>query len=189
VRAVLVEVPERMLAERRRLGHDRFDEMWEGELHMVPPPSGERQRFGSRLLVTLAPVAEASGLLVTYETGLFDPGVAGSDSYRQPDLAVYDPAVASERGVEGAARLVVEIRSPGDETFEKIPFYSRVGVAEMVVVDRDTKDVRRWSASGGSGLAEVADEDGWHVLDALDVALRGVDGRLMVRVAGEVAQV
>lgn len=37
----MLEVPEGLLAERARLGHDRFDEMWEGVLHMVPPPRSE----------------------------------------------------------------------------------------------------------------------------------------------------
>lgn len=35
VRVVFLEAPEQLLAERRRLGFDGRDEMWEGELHMV----------------------------------------------------------------------------------------------------------------------------------------------------------
>jgi hypothetical protein len=40
-------VPESLLSERRKLGHDRFDEMLEGELHMLPPPNFEHQRLAS----------------------------------------------------------------------------------------------------------------------------------------------
>ncbi|MGI9120683.1 MAG: hypothetical protein ACR2G7_11290 [Acidimicrobiales bacterium] len=40
MRAVLLEAPQSLLEERRRLGLDIFDEMWEGVLHMVPPPGG-----------------------------------------------------------------------------------------------------------------------------------------------------
>ena len=47
MRGVLVEVPERMLAERRRLGLDGHDEMWDGVVHLVPPPDGRHQRLGS----------------------------------------------------------------------------------------------------------------------------------------------
>ncbi|HET9253937.1 MAG TPA: Uma2 family endonuclease [Pseudonocardiaceae bacterium] len=36
MRAVLLEVPESMLAERRRLGLDGRDEVWDSVLHMVP---------------------------------------------------------------------------------------------------------------------------------------------------------
>jgi len=36
----------------------------------------------------------------------------------------------------GGADLLVEITSPQDRTREKIPFYSRLGVAELLLVDR-----------------------------------------------------
>ena len=35
--------------------------------------------------------------------------------------------------------MVVEIRSPGDETMEKLPFYAQLGVPEVWIIDRDTK--------------------------------------------------
>jgi len=43
----MLEAPEELLAERRRKGHDRFDEVWEGVLHMLPPPSS-RLRAAAR---------------------------------------------------------------------------------------------------------------------------------------------
>jgi hypothetical protein len=48
MRAVVLEMDERALNERERLGLDRRDEMREGVLHLVPPPS-ERTK-GSRTL-------------------------------------------------------------------------------------------------------------------------------------------
>ena len=42
MKALLLEIPDtiqRWMDERARLGHDRMDEMWDGVLHMVPPPS------------------------------------------------------------------------------------------------------------------------------------------------------
>ena len=179
----MLDVPPRLLAERKRLGHDRFDEMWEGELHMVPPPSEEHQRIGTLLCAALVPIANQAGVHVRYETGLFDPSYPADESYRQPDLMVFDESVRSARGVEGAALLVIEIRSPGDETFEKQPFWERVGVAEVVVIERDDKSVRRWTRRGG-GLAEAERAaDGSHHLDALDVTLATRDGRLVVTTA------
>ena len=50
---------------------------------------------------------------------------------------------------------MIEIRSPGDETFEKQPFWERVGVAEVVVIDRDDKSVRRWARSAADVLVEA----------------------------------
>jgi hypothetical protein len=35
VRAVMLEVPQALLDERRAHGLDKSDEMWDGELHMV----------------------------------------------------------------------------------------------------------------------------------------------------------
>ena len=89
VRAVLVPpLDQQLLAERRRLGHDRFDEMWEGVLHMVPPPSSRHQGHETRLIVLLAPRVEARGLVLLAEAGLFDPAVPDGSSYRQPDVVV-----------------------------------------------------------------------------------------------------
>lgn len=184
VRAVMLDVPSRLLAERRRLGLDLFDEMWEGELHMGPPPSEEHQRIGGRLHAALLGAADTAGLHVRYETGVFDPANPADESYRTPDLVVFDEAARSTRGVEGRALLVVEIRSPGDETFDKLPFYERMGVAEMLVIDRDSKAVRRWLRTD-DGLAEVGpDSAGSHQLTALPVTLHAIDGRLVVGVSG-----
>lgn len=60
-RAVLLEVPQGLLEERRRKGLDVWDEVWDGVLHMVPPPSGVHQRFAFRLGVALDPLARAKG--------------------------------------------------------------------------------------------------------------------------------
>ena len=50
MRALHFEVSEGELQERHRPGIDRWDEMWEGELHMVPPPSlGVREVIGVHL--------------------------------------------------------------------------------------------------------------------------------------------
>ena len=104
VRAVMLDVPTRLLAERKRLGHDRFDEMWEGELHMVPPPSEEHQRIGSASVRLLVPLADDAGLHVRYETGLFDPSQPADESYRQPDLVVFDESVRSRAAASRARR-------------------------------------------------------------------------------------
>ncbi|MDQ2726674.1 MAG: Uma2 family endonuclease [Actinomycetota bacterium] len=76
------------------------------------------------------------------ETGLFDPGLPGHGSYRQPDVVVAGPERTSERGIEGRTELVVEIRFPGYETYA-IPFYERVGVAELLVIEVDLT-LRHW---------------------------------------------
>jgi Uma2 family endonuclease len=139
----MLEVDPHLLAERARLGLDGRDEMWDGELHMVPPASGTHQRFGTELIRVLSALADACGLLVSYETGLFRT----DDDYRVPDLAVYRPDQASERGAEGA-ELIVEIRSPGDESMAKVPWYLARGCREVLIVDRDTLAVELHGQDG-----------------------------------------
>ena len=151
MRAVLLEVPPHLLEERRRLGVDRWDEMWEGVLHMVPPPAERHQALGSRLVEVLGPLARRRGLKFAYEIGLF----AADDDYRVPDLAAYRPAQASARGLEGAAELVVELVSPGDESREKLPWYAAHGVVEVVLIDRDTLAVAVHRSVGGAPVRVV----------------------------------
>jgi Uma2 family endonuclease len=188
MRGVMLEVPSHLLEVRARTGADRFDEMWEGELHMVPPPDEEHQRIEWELSAALRGPAAEAGLLGRCEIGLFDPVVAEPTSYRQPNLALFTEAVRSRRGIEGAAALVIEIASPGDESEAKLAFYERVGVAEVVIVDRDTKAVRRWRREGG-GDALVEDPpapDGRVALDAVAVTFRQVGEQLEVTSAAGV---
>lgn len=180
----MLDVPDSLLAERRRLGHDRFDEMWEGELHLVPPPSGYHQRLALWLAGQWGPLAGNAGLEVILETGLFDPAVADFSSYRQPDIALYRPEYLSRRGIEGRAELVVEIRSPEDESYEKIPFYERVGVAELLIIETDYT-VNHWLRVDRRLVQELPDVDGWAQLRVLPMSLRGLDLHLTVRVDGE----
>ncbi|MHB8465192.1 MAG: hypothetical protein ACYDD7_10190, partial [Acidimicrobiales bacterium] len=80
MRVLMLEADERMLDERRRLDHDRFDEMWDGVLHMVPPPTEHHQHVGTRILIALDPYARAADLRMVFEGGVF----ARPDDYRQP---------------------------------------------------------------------------------------------------------
>jgi hypothetical protein len=110
-------IPQSMIVERRRLGLDHRDEMWEGVLHVNEPGNMDHQRTEARLVVVLHPLAEQLGLEAVPEAGVFDPDVAENRDFRTPDVLVVRPSTTSERGAEGAAELVIEIRSPGDESF------------------------------------------------------------------------
>jgi Uma2 family endonuclease len=174
VRVVFLEAPEHLLAERERLGLDGRDEMWEGELHMVPPPSFGHQRREARLLRALGPIADEAGLEVVAEAGLYQ----GSKSWRVPDLVVLRPEQATHRGVEGGAVLVVEIRSPGDETDTKVPFYARFGVEELLIIERDSASVTLLRPAYGEFRPVAADHDGW-MLSSLGVAFRQAEGSVL----------
>ncbi|MGH9065633.1 MAG: Uma2 family endonuclease [Acidimicrobiales bacterium] len=144
MRALMLEVDEALLERRRQWGADVWDEMWEGVLHMVPPPAGRHQDIGGQLLAALLPLARSRGLRLTYETGLYRT----DHDYRVPDLMAYERAAASRRGVDGAPVLVVEIRSPGDESDAKVPWYIEQGAREVLVVDRDTLALELYGPDG-----------------------------------------
>jgi Uma2 family endonuclease len=118
-----------LLEQRRTAGADRFDEMWDGVLHMIPPPSHAHELLLTRLLRLLGPVADEAGLELTGGVAI---GV-GPEDYRVPDFALHRPGAAQQW--HPTAALVGEIISPGDETWEKMPFYHAHGVEEVLVVD------------------------------------------------------
>ncbi len=178
----MLEVPEALLEERRARGADRWDEMWEGELHMVPPPSEGHQAIGAALLRLLAPVAEARGLVARYETGLFRPGV--DNDYKVPDQLYARPEFRSDRGFEGGASLVVEILSPDDETYRKLDWYASVGVGEVLVVDPDTRHVELF-ANAGDHMAPVDPV----VVECLGLRAQTVDGVLRLTWDGGTADI
>jgi Uma2 family endonuclease len=150
---------EQLLERRHRLDQDRRDEVWEGVLHMIPPPSHEHERIAMTLARLLGPLADAAGLELTGTVGI---GV--KDDYRVPDLAVHRPG--AEPQWHPTAALVVEIVSPGDKSWEKLGFYAAHQVDELLIVD-PTKRKVDWLALGheaygpadGSALIDLAAED------------------------------
>ena len=170
MRAVFVEVPEALIKERRAKGLDRFDELWEGVLHMVPPPSSWHQRFSSELFQIIAPIAKSKGLLPFFETGLYRPD-SGEPEWRVPDLTFTRPERISARGVEGGAELVVELLSEGDESREKLGFYEQLGVGEVLLIDPATREVELYVLRGGRLHLALPDEGGTVRLPLLGVTL------------------
>jgi Uma2 family endonuclease len=174
-------IHESFVEGRRALGQDRFDEVWDGVLYMVPPPTGRRAAAGMSLLRALLPIADSLGLDVFYGAGLFDPHVPGYEDYRVPDLAVFDRRHRSDRGIEGAAHLVIEILSPRDASREKLPFYARVGVREVWLVDPALPSVEvHVCAPDGTTLAQRADARGRIAAPALELEVEPTGPALRV---------
>lgn len=170
MRAVLVEVSDWMLEDRRLKGLDTFDEMWDGVLHMVPPPMDNHQRLELSLGAALLPLATARGLVASVETGLFRPGQTERD-YRVPDLVISRPENRTRHGVEGRAELVVELRSPNDETYHKLDFYAEMQVQELLVIDPGTCALAAFVLRREELVAVPAGPDGSVALTCLGVTL------------------
>jgi len=186
MRAVL---PKRLLEERLRLGLGDRDEMWEGVLHLASVAPAAHGTLWSGLGSLLGPPARLCGLRCFMKPGVFDPDVTEMTSFRVPDLGYARPEDVSERGIEGRAVLVVEVLSPRDESYEKLPFYRRVGVEEVLFVDPTTAafEVRR--PDGEAWRVVAADDSGWTPLSGLGAAMRTVDSRLQVRTDGGIEEV
>ena len=178
------------LRQRAAAGLDTSDEVWNGVVHVVPAPSGGHQRLGTTLAHHVYDRCGELGLLVSVETNVVD-AERGLKDLRVPDLAVYRPEHAVHLGVRGRSELVVEIRSPGDETYEKFEFYARQQVQEVLVIEPDTRAFELYRLDGNGYDRVVEDAEGTCRVAALDLTLAAVetdDGpRLRITIDGEEA--
>jgi len=154
MRAVLVNASESIVDERRRLGIDSQDERWEGEWHFVNPPKYWHPRLNSDMFLVLAPLARRRGLEPFGDSlGIF---ADLETDWRVPDQVYARPDQAIEEGVTGA-EFVVELRSPGDETYAKLPFFAARGITEVLIVHRDRRfELYRLAPDGGYQPADDA---------------------------------
>jgi Uma2 family endonuclease len=151
---------EALLERRRRLGQDLLDEVWEGVYHLNPAPAGRHADIVSQLAVLLDGPARAADLVPMLS--IFNLGEP--DDYRVPDGGLHTER--SDLVYYPTAAMVVEVVSPGDETWEKLDFYAAHGVGELLIVDPQKKTVDWLSLGGGqykpierSGLIEFRPAD------------------------------
>ena len=160
--AVLVLDPnleEQILAERAASDGDQYDEVWEGVYIVTPLPNDEHQEIVSALDSILHEVIAWPKLgKVRAGVNLSDRGEGWEKNYREPDVAVFlgdGKAINHGTHWQGAADFLVEIISPGERTREKIPFYDRIGVVELLVIDRDPWTLELYCRQDGQ-LTKVA---------------------------------
>ena len=175
MRALFLELPGAILAERRAKGLDRWDEVWEGVLHVVPPPSIPHQEFVDDLKALLKAHVERYGLgRVIREPGVRVPDT-DETNYRVPDLVFLSTDRLGRIGhqwIEGGPDIVFEVRSPGDESYDKLAFYAKVGVAAVVIIDPASAVLEVFRLAGSAYLAQSEDDQGWHTLSALQLRLK-----------------
>ncbi len=132
------------LKERRRIsGLDRLDEVWDGVLHMVPAPTDGHGDIESQLHAILRPLARQAGLRMIGQSNLGE----STHDYRVPDSALHRPGTAGTW--HPTAALVIEIVSPGDESWDKLPFYAAHEVDEVLIVELEERTVHWLGLSGG----------------------------------------
>jgi hypothetical protein len=127
---------EALLERRRHLNQDRKDEVWEGVYHMAPAPRNAHGDIQQQLAELIGPLARQAGLRPII-SGEFNIGE--KNNFRVPDggllrsreNAIWNPTAA----------LAVEIISPGDESWDKLPFYAAHHVDELLIIDPTTHSV------------------------------------------------
>lgn len=191
MRAVVCEMPQHWLEERGRSEVAQWDEMWKGVLHMAPMPNRMHQDTALDLAFWLKQHwTKPTGWRVNQEVNLTTPEDEAdwTNNYRIPDLVLLAPdRFHIDRGeyMAGAPNVVVEVRSPRDETYDKLPFYAALGVPEVWVIDRQTRVPELHVLADGRYSLAAPDADGW-LTSAVGVQLRhAAPDRLRVRRSGD----
>jgi len=127
-------------------------ELHEGELSVTPAPGRPHQRILGNLHLILAPHVRASGrgelMLSPFDCIMTDTTVV------EPDLVYVDDrrrALLSDRALEGAPTLAVEIISPSSRTIDrrrKLGLYARHGVEYYWIVDPDARTIDAFQLVG-----------------------------------------
>ncbi len=170
-----------LIQDRKRKGIDLYDEVWEGVYIMPSMPNNAHQGMVGDLGDVLTEVVKRGKL------GSHLPGANVSDrrkgweyNYRVPDIVV---VLKNSRALDckthfcGGPDFLVEIQSPGDDTEEKVPFYGKIGVRELLIIHRDKRTLRLLRLQGEE-LVLVApthlDGKEWLISEVLPLAFRRV---------------
>jgi Uma2 family endonuclease len=158
---------EKLLEKRRRMGADRHDEIWEGVYHMVPAVGMPHSDIAYQLTRLLDAPVRAAGLRASLEFNLGE----GIEDFRIPDLGVHRERVGGTW--LSTAAIAVEILSPNDEAWQKLPFYAEHNVDELLYVNPAERSVTWMVLRDGEyqrversclidlGAAELAERIDW----------------------------
>jgi Uma2 family endonuclease len=156
---------------KRKLGYDDLAgmpddglirEILDGVLFVTPSPVPMHQRVAKRLARQLEQYFEARGLGEVFQAPL--DVILGPHDVAEPDLLlVTDPALVTERAIEGAPTLVVEILSPSTASRDRIikrRRYAATGIEEYWIVDIDRQRIECLTLTeAGYSLSVAAERD------------------------------
>ena len=133
-------IEEEVLSDRRAKGLDRWDEVWEGVYVMAPYPNNEHQVIQAKLVTILQTVVGwDGGDEVCAGVNVSDREVDWRENFRCPDVALFLRGTrAQNRGAFwlGGPDFAIDIVSPEESSRDKLEFYAKVGVRELLIVDR-----------------------------------------------------
>ncbi len=140
---------------------------------MNPAPHRRHARLQAQLIELLGQLARARELTPLGEFNLGEP-----ENYRVPDAALHRPG--PDDLYNATAALVIEIVSPGDDTWSKLPFYAAHDVDELLIVDRESRTVKWLALEQGEyrptqrsqliplGPTELAEQIDWPTVQSED---------------------
>lgn len=155
---------------------------------MPPAPNREHQDLEWEIEAWLrGSWAKPRGNRVFHQINVASEGGWPQD-YRIPDLVLLTPDrfhIDRNEYFEGPPTAVVEIHSEGDEAYEKLDFYARIGVPEVWIIDRDSRVPEVYTLEGGEYVRQRPDEDGWLTSRAAGIELRaGPHETLALQISG-----
>ncbi len=130
----------RWIRRRRLSGLDRYDEVWDGVYVMSPIANIQHQGISTSLASALKQALPSESNEMVYAgTNVSDQTDDWTSNYRVPDVAVFLPGNPAKDRIAywlGGPDFVIEVISKGDRSREKFDFYAKVGVRELLLVDR-----------------------------------------------------
>jgi Uma2 family endonuclease len=173
------EQADELIRGRKRIGADRYDEVWDGVYVMPSMPNLDHQELVSDLDAIFVEVVKRPGLGKVYPgANVSDRGADWQTNYRVPDLVVVlagSRVVSHSAHLQGGPDFLVEIESPGDDSEEKVPFYGQLGVRELLLIHRDKRTLRLLRLADQELVlmpASVLEGKRWLVSTVLPLAFR-----------------
>jgi Uma2 family endonuclease len=136
---------EAFLERRRQLGQDTHDEVWEGAYHLAAIAHSDHGLVQAEVLFALTGRAKRLGLVALTGCNIGDPS-----DFRVPDGVLC--ATAPHVVYVPTALLVVEVLSPDDESFAKLPFYAARGIHDVVIAHPQERWVRCYDLRSGEAV-------------------------------------
>jgi Uma2 family endonuclease len=170
---------DQLIQERKRKGIDLYDEVWEGMYVMPSMPTNAHQKLLDDLGDILTEVVKREKRGEKYQGANVSDRRKGWDhNYRVPDMVVVlnnSRAIDCDTHFFGGPDFLVEIQSPGDDTEEKVPFYGKIGVRELLIIHRDKRALRLLRLEGEELVLvkpSLLDGKDWHQSEVLPLAFR-----------------
>lgn len=156
---------EKVIEKRRQRGARTGEEVWDGEIFIVPDANLEHHDIGywfgldfGILYLLPNPGGRAQAM-----PNVSDRVEGWTENFRNPDFTFFSAETeAEDQGTHwfGGPDFLLEILSPGDKAREKLPFYSKIGTREVLILDRDPWQLELYQLRRGKlklvGRAEPA---------------------------------